>query len=246
MDRFYIAPGNWEASRLDGEEAHHCLRVMRKAEGDEVEVFDGVGRWARGVISGAEGESVTLTKTAQGRSGMPAPEVTLCVAIPKGKTMDLVIQKAVELGVARIQPLITERTVARPDDVQKKQSKWQRVALEACKQCGQNVLPKVETALPIGSWLPMRFSSAKGIVAVLDPAAPLLRTHLRESVARTDSIEIVIGPEGDLSDAETAALCGEGFAPVSFGTIVLRVETAAIFALGAVRYEFGGRQAERG
>ncbi|NNC86843.1 MAG: RNA methyltransferase, partial [Akkermansiaceae bacterium] len=166
-------------------------------------------------------------------------QVGLCVAIPKGKTMELVVQKAVELGVARIQPLVTERTVVKVHDAGKKQSKWQRVALEACKQCGQNVLPVVAAPQAVGDWLPGRGEGAAGLVASLAGGAREFRGVLRGFAEPPAAVDLLIGPEGDFTPEEIAAAVAAGFVPVSLGGIVLRVETAALYALSALRYEFG-------
>src|SRR5210317_765806 len=134
MDRFFVNPEEWDEERivLRGDEAHHCLRVMRKVVGDRVELFDGEGRWAEGELVEASGREATLSVREHGVQEALRPGLILMVAIPKGKTMDLVVQKAVELGVAEIRPLVTERTVVRVDrkDGVRKQEKWQRIALE--------------------------------------------------------------------------------------------------------------------
>ena len=146
MDRFFLAPEEWGEERLTlgGDEAHHAIRVMRKQVGDEIEVFDGQGRWARGGITALTKSELILEVSESGISERIQPEITLAVCIPKGKTMDLIVQKSVELGVTTIQPLISKNTVVKISserDAQEKSRKWQRIALEACKQCGQNWLP---------------------------------------------------------------------------------------------------------
>ena len=239
VDRFYIPPDHWAGFHLEGDEAHHCSRVMRKSVGDVVEVFDGAGRRAQAGIAGIEGGSVLLEKHREVCAEPPAPRVTLGIAIPKGKTMELVVQKAVELGVACIQPLVTEHTVVRVDDVARKQAKWQRVALEACKQCGQDFLPRVEGPQPLGAWLPMRIRDATGIVASLAEGAREFRGVLEGLDPAPAKIEILVGPEGDFTAGEISAVVAEGFVPVSLGKGVLRVETAVLYCLSVLRYEFG-------
>jgi 16S rRNA (uracil1498-N3)-methyltransferase len=238
MDRFFLPPENWPEAELRGEEAHHCARVMRKTAGDELEVFDGRGRWARAEVAGIESGAVRLDLGETGRDRVITPQVTLAVAIPKGKTMDLVVQKAVELGVARIRPLLTEHTVVKAGDASRKRDKWQRVALEACKQCGQNLLPMVEGPCPLDEWLPQRSGDAAALIASLSGGAGSLRGVLRGFEPRPAQVELLVGPEGDFTPGEVAAAVESGFAPVSLGPLVLRVETAALFLLGALRYEF--------
>ena len=147
MDRFFVAEGGWGHSKavLSLEESHHCVRVMRKSAGDKIEVFDGAGRWARGVIAEGSDREVTVLVEEEGNVQGKKPSLLMAIAVTKGKTMELVIQKAVELGVDRIQPLLTENVAVHwSEEVLKgKQEKWRRVAMEACKQCGQNIVPEV-------------------------------------------------------------------------------------------------------
>ncbi|RYD26018.1 MAG: 16S rRNA (uracil(1498)-N(3))-methyltransferase, partial [Verrucomicrobiaceae bacterium] len=166
------------------------------------------------------------------------PRIHLAQAVPKGKTMDLIVQKAVELGVASIQPLITRRTVVQveADDADRKSSKWQRVALEACKQCGQDLLPVVEPARSFSEWLPRCGRGLKVIASLFDGARPL-RDVLR-STEPPEDVTLLIGPEGDFTPEEGEAALAAGFQAASLGEIVLRAETAAFFAISAVRYEF--------
>ena len=110
MDRFWISPDHWiEPFRLTGEEARHCGRVMRKREGDLIELFDGQGRWARGRIASIARDEIEINPIESGESPLLHPRIEIAVGIPKGKTFDLIIQKAVELGVDAIQPILSEQ-----------------------------------------------------------------------------------------------------------------------------------------
>lgn len=243
MDRFYLPPADWTADsfRLSGDEAHHCLRVMRKAIGDPVELFDGEGRWARGVIEQTGSEVVGRVEES-GSTAPVGPRLVLCVAIPKGKTMELIVQKAVELGVAAVQPLVTEHTVVRLAGVdgERKRDKWQRVALEACKQCGQNHLPEVRAPQSLGAWLAEPSSATARFLASLVPGARAFREVIGEITTLPAEVEMLIGPEGDFSMEETEAALAAGFLPVTLGAIVLRVETAALYCLSALRFSWPG------
>jgi 16S rRNA (uracil1498-N3)-methyltransferase len=161
------------------------------------------------------------------------------VAIPKGKTMELIVQKAVELGVSAIQPLVTEHTVVRVEgkDAVRKGGKWQRVALEACKQCGQNLLPLVHAPAGFGSWLSERGGERRGIMASLAEGARPFREVIAELPDGVDELDVLIGPEGDFSAGETTAAVESGFQPVTLGVITLRVETAVLFCLSVLGYE---------
>lgn len=244
MDRFHVSPADWDPERivLRGDEAHHCLRVMRKEAGDRVEVFDGKGRWAVAEVTGGAGSEAVLVVRDHGVQAPLRPGLVLLVAIPKGKTMDLVVQKAVELGVAAVQPLVTERTVVRLDgrDGERKREKWQRVALEACKQCGQNLLPEIRPPLDLAAALATEPDAVKIMASLAEGARPF-----REVVEALDGcperVAVLIGPEGDFSPGETRAALDAGFRAVTLGEIVLRVETAALYCLSALRFWWQGR-----
>jgi 16S rRNA (uracil1498-N3)-methyltransferase len=170
----------------------------------------------------------------------PLPAINLAQAIPKGKNMDLIVQKAVELGVTAVQPLVTKNTIVQPGEG--KSDKWRRTALEACKQCGQDTLPQIADSLPFDRWLecgagvPPAAHHLK-IIASLAPGAKPLREVLHAHPGTT-AATLLVGPEGDFTAEENAAALAAGFLPVSLGDIVLRVETATLFCISALRYEF--------
>ncbi len=242
MARFFLPAEAWDgpAWELDGDEARHALRVMRLHAGDTCTVFDGRGRAAEAKIVSTEGSSrLTLEPVAYLPQAPTIAGITLCQAIPKGSNMDLIVQKAVEMGVNRIIPLVTERTIVRltAKEAEAKAQKWRRTALEACKQCGQNTLPIVETPLPFREWLSQTSDSGVHLHAALTPEARGLRSVLEN--ARADGIReasLLVGPEGDFTPEENAAAAARGFIPVTFGPIVLRVETAAFLGIAAIRY----------
>ncbi len=238
MPRFFLSPDAWaEESLLQGDEARHLGQVMRAGPGERVEVFDGCGRSADAEVLEVAKKAVRLRLGEERRADEPRPRVALAQAIPKGKTMDLIVQKAVELGVAEIQPLVTSHTVVRPDA--RKAEKWQRVALEACKQCGQNVLPQVREPAEFGAWLTARDAAVPGLMASLADGARGFREVLGGFSETPAALEMLIGPEGDFSAGETAAALEAGFRPVTLGEIVLRVETAALYCVGALRFWWG-------
>jgi len=245
MPRFLLRPEDWKAGVLRGDEARHFAQVLRGKAGDRITVFDGAGRRAAANVLQVSREQVSLELSEAATTAPTPPRVTLAQAIPKGKTMDLIVQKAVELGVAAIQPLVTRHTVVQPDGG--KAEKWTRTALEACKQCGQDTLPRIDEPLPFDRWLEREpgAPSAAGqlrIVASLAAGAMPLRELLRDArdVTAVTDLTLLVGPEGDFSPEETRAALDAGFHPATLGSIVLRVETAALYCLSAVRYEFAG------
>ena len=238
MNRYYLPPTHWGENQLSltGEEAHHATRVMRVKVDEVIEIFDGNGKSAVCTVLDADRRTVSCAVEQTTDHEAPAHPITLCQSIPKGSNMELIIQKSVEIGVNAIQPLITERTVARPDAMKKKQEKWQRVALEACKQCGQNYLPEVKEPVHFQPWITSLQAFDTPLIASLDEHSLHLKEHLQTTPLK-GNIGLLIGPEGDFSPEEYQLAYGAGFQPISFGYIVMRVETAAIFGLSVIQHE---------
>lgn len=240
VSRYYLESSRWSDKELilEGGEAHHCVRVLRSKMGDRVEVFDGEGRCVDGELLELAKDRVVIGVRGEVCCDENVGEVHLCQAIPKGGNMELIVQKAVELGVTSIQPLITENTVARAEQLGKKQEKWQRIALEACKQCGQNVLPKVLPALKFEEWVKHadQLKADMNIVAALhDQSVPLVEVFSSTSVAK--SVKLLVGPEGDFSGSEYDSLIDLDYRLVSLGNIVMRAETATLYCLSVLKHE---------
>ena len=240
MPRFHLPPADWQAAVLTGDEARHLTQVLRIKPGAKVTVFDGNGKRAEAEVLATTRDEVALRIGEAITPPAPRPAITLAQAIPKGKNMDLIVQKAVELGVAAIQPLVTKNTIVHPGEG--KSDKWRRTALEACKQCGQDRLPHIADPLPFERWIANGSGSlpaahSLNLIASLAPGAEPLREVLRAH-PETAAATLLIGPEGDFTTDETTAALAAGFLPVTLGEIVLRVETAALFCLSALRYEF--------
>ena len=242
MHRCFIDPERWEAGciRPSASETHHLQHVLRAEDGDAVMVFDGVGHQARASVC-IEGNELVLAVAAIAKVEKRACNLSLIQAIPKGARMDLIVEKATELGVARITPVITDRGVVRLDTKQacKRAERWNRIALSASKQCGTPWIPQIDKAQSYRNAL----RGLSGVDAVLigslsEGVRPLYEIVelLRPNAPR--SIAVIIGPEGDLTSAETAAAVEVGALPVSFGGLTLRVETAALYAASVLAYEF--------
>jgi 16S rRNA (uracil1498-N3)-methyltransferase len=170
MHRFYIPPNEWnqDAPILHGAEAHHARDVLRLTAGNKVVLFNGRGRELTAEIISVDGAEVHLRKLYEATTPPLPCRITLAQAIPKGKNMDLIVQKAVEIGAAEIAPLISDRTIVHLDEetAAQKQSKWQNIAIEAAKQCGQNWLPDVR----IPRKLPQFFCGVEaGVLATPKP-----------------------------------------------------------------------------
>ncbi|MFK7911379.1 MAG: 16S rRNA (uracil(1498)-N(3))-methyltransferase [Akkermansiaceae bacterium] len=243
MNRYFLQAGAWDEHTLTltDEEAHHATRVMRVNEGEKVELFDGEGQSAICTVTQATRQSVECKVESTNSQPRDKHPITLCQAIPKGGNMELIVQKAVELGVSEILPLITAHTVARPEALSKKREKWQRIALEACKQCGQNHLPNILTPATFSEWIKTDSTADTKLIAALDPQAQHLKKLLEEKPI-TGSVDLLVGPEGDFSPSEYSLAYGVGYTPISFGDIVLRVETATLYGLSILRHELSAIQ----
>lgn len=238
INRYYLPAEQWCSCELvlTGDEAHHCVRVLRQKVGDWIVVFDGEGKSVKCQIVSADKSRVILEQDGPVVIQERGFAIHLGQAIPKAGNMELIVQKAVELGIASIQPLSTKNTVAKADE--KKVQKWQRIALEACKQCGQNWLPEVKPVKSVKEWLDAREKSELEVVAALDPRSEEMSQVLTSSNL-VSSATLLVGPEGDFSQGEYDAVICSGFQPVSLGEIVLRVETATLYCLSVMKYELG-------
>lgn len=245
MHRFFLAPELLldNSPILTDEEAHHCLNVLRHEAGDKVVVFDGQGNEATAIIDSVTKSSAQLKILLRAKSNPMRCKISLAQAIPKGKNMDLIVQKAVELGAAAIYPILSERTVVQlsDDELSEKRAKWQAVALEACKQCGQNFLPRVHTPVsPKGFFEQVAPPGMRLIASLQSGAMPIKKVLSEASEAATDlpsDVTVLVGPEGDFTPAELSLARSHGCQPITLGPIILRTETAAIYCMSVLGHE---------
>jgi 16S rRNA (uracil1498-N3)-methyltransferase len=237
MVRFYLPGTVAREVVLEGSQAHHALRVQRLQRGERVVVFNGEGGEYEGTVASCARNRVTIEIAEFHAIERESPlQVTLAQGISAGDNMDFTIQKAVELGVYRIQPLDTARSVVRlsGERAKRRVEHWQRVSISACEQCGRNRIPAVEPITHFGDWL--NSLDASGVKLLLSPqaAAPLI------SLRRPDGpILLLAGPEGGLSPDEEQAALAAGLRAVALGPRVLRTETAAVAALSAMQALWG-------
>ncbi len=240
--RMYI-PGELEPGRpcaLPPSQTHHAMRVLRLKKGDSVILFNGDGAEYAAVIVEASRDRFALDVTGRETMDREAPfAVTLAQAVSGGERMDYTIQKAVELGVAAIQPLEARRSVVRlsAERAQKRLAHWQAVAIAACEQCGRNRVPRVLPLVQLDGFLASRaMQRDEGRRVLLSPSSA---RGLRELDRPVGGIVMLAGPEGGFSLEEERAAVQAGFVPIRLGPRVLRTETAAVAALAAMQALWG-------
>src|ERR1700720_549895 len=229
MHRFYISPENWnpDVLSLSGAEAHHARDVLRMKRGDRAVLFNGRGREITAEIVDLTGYEVRLRKLHETETPPFRCRITLGQAVPKGKNMDLIVQKAVEIGAAEIAPLISERTIVDLDakEAEQKRSKWQQIVVEAAKQCGQNWLPTVQTPRKLKEFFAQQAGHDLRLVGSLQPDALHLKHILSEYRERhgdsPPAVFMMGGPGGDFTPAEVGLAKSHGCRPISLGPIIL-------------------------
>jgi 16S rRNA (uracil1498-N3)-methyltransferase len=243
--RAYCSPPEKEPTeiRLSPEESHHLVIVNRAKKGDTVVAFDGRGgEWICELASDAKSGATLKVRFTQKIKPLPY-EITLGQALPKGQFMDAIVRKATEIGASRIAPLESERTQVHLDGERqdKKIEKWQTAALEAAKQCGNAWLPEVLPLQKAASFVEASQAYDLKLIASLQPGAKSLKTVLGQYKTNTGRVPKkvlwLIGPEGDFTPAELSLAQSNGFEPITLGPLVLRCETAAVYALSILSYE---------
>lgn len=227
---------------LPAAQAHHTVRVLRLGVGDSLTLFDGRGTEYPAAIMGSDRHGMTVRLTGERAVDRESPlQVTLVQGVSSGERMDYTVQKAVELGIAHIQPVTSQRSVVRLKDAraEKRVAHWQLVAIAACEQCGRNVLPEVAPVLDFRDWLatlPAAAGAAAGGRLILDPEGEL---RMAEMPAPSGPLMLLAGPEGGFDETEIAMARSLGFAGLRLGPRVLRTETAALAALAALQARWG-------
>jgi 16S rRNA (uracil1498-N3)-methyltransferase len=248
LTRVYVEAELTAGGRVDlpPDTAAHLAKVLRARAGDELILFNGDGREFNGAIEAVRGSRVAASVGDGRQMDRESPlSITLVQCVPRGDRMDFIVQKATELGVARIVPVLSQRSVVRLDKSQaeSKTHHWRAVAVSACEQCGRNRLPSIEAAQPLLSYLgepapgaPLRLllqpeSAPHGSAAAQGPAGA--------AGGKVVEAQIAIGPEGGFASDELEAFRVAGFSQVGLGPRVLRTETAAIAALVWLQARFG-------
>lgn len=235
LSRFFIdAPLSVGRHLLPEAQAHYIGRVLRLAAGDAVQLFDGSGQEFVGelVEVGKKSVQVELREQFAGLAESPL-HLHLGQGLSRGERMDWAIQKATELGVTEITPIVSERCEVRLKDerADKRLAHWRQIAISACEQCGRSVVPVIHPPLALAEWLAQTTAELK---LVLHPVAEPLSSH-----ARPASLAFLIGPEGGLSEAEVQQARRAGYQAARLGPRVLRTETAPVVALSVAQQLWG-------
>lgn len=223
---------------LDPRESHHLARVFRARKGETVDLLDGQGKIYHGQILEADPKGTRVE--VESIEVFPRSPLSVCLlqSMPKGKSMDLILRMATEIGVASVQPVFTDQgeLQIKGDRLQSKVEKWRLTMIESCKQCGLPFLPELKQPIGLQEWLAQNEAGALGsirIVASLQEGSRPLRETLADAGALSEAV-VAVGPEGDFSEREYAALRESAFRPVRLGAYVLRAETAAAYLLSVV------------
>jgi 16S rRNA (uracil1498-N3)-methyltransferase len=240
MPRVYIPPERigGEGIVLKSKEARYILAVLRLGSGDEVTVFDGEGREYRTMLTDDYEEGVYLSIQEELSPERESPlRITLGQGILKGEKMKFVIQKATELGVDRIIPLVSSRSIPLVEGEREtlRIERWRRIAQEAAKQCGRTVVPEIATIHELGDFL----SQDEGTRVILWEGEPTPLREVIENLEPKGGITLLIGPEGGFSEEEVSTAQGSGFLVAGLGQRILRAETASLSVLSILQHRFG-------
>lgn len=217
------------------EECHYLLQVLRMRPGEEIDIVDGTGVVYHGVIGSADKKtvSVDILNTQQGSHEMET-KITLYQSVAKGEKMDLAIQKSVELGVHKIVPVLSDRCVVKLDGKGNKTDRWQKIALEAARQSGRDIVPVVTEPVPFKKAVASCSENLK-MIPWEEVKGVTIRNVLTSRTAK--SIAVFIGPEGGFTPAEADLARSCDITPVTLGKRILRSETAGPAVIAMITYE---------
>jgi 16S rRNA (uracil1498-N3)-methyltransferase len=242
VPRFHVATGMvaGDVGReivLPDAAGHHALRVLRLAVGDPLTLFNGAGgEFAATLVRADKRDAWVLLDAFSPVERESALAVTLVQGIAANDAMDFVVRRAVELGVAAVQPVVAARSARFPSDERgrKRLAHWRQIVVSACEQCGRNRVPPVHDVADLDAWLAARATVRPGIV--LDPAASIV---IGAVPAPGSSVDVLVGPEGGFTSDEVARAARAGLTSVRMGPRILRTETASLAALSAIHAMWG-------
>lgn len=242
MQRYFVRPEQMAETsvHIEGEDVHHITRVMRMKPGDRIICSNGCGRDVLAVIESIRDQYVLAAIIQELEQTRELPvEVTVAQSLPKGDKMDWIVQKTTELGARRIIPFISSRTVIRwsDDKSARRRQRWQKIAKEAAEQAHRSRIPSVEAPM---SWQELLAKSREFDAALLayEGEETLSLKNVFSSSRPFARLLLVIGPEGGFDPQEVQQAVDHQMIPVSLGRRILRTETAALYALAALSYQF--------
>lgn len=240
MKRIFLENVTTDYVTISGDEANHLARSLRARRGDKITAVDGSGNCAVLELIDFDKETIKARRVSEIKKIVAEKKIILADCLPKQNRFDNIIEKATELGVDKIEPLISDRTIARPGGArtQSKLERWRRIAKEVAEQCARNTIPEIEEIRGLDDWL-------KEITPLDDETLLLFcwemeqETTVREvlKVNRDKNIIVLIGPEGGFSEREVFAIKAAGGVSVTLGKRILKTDTAAISVLAMINYE---------
>lgn len=241
MPHFFLAPGalQGDAVTLTGSLASHVVGALRHRTGDQLTVVDERGERYRLVLTEADARRVRGTVVERlPRFEPQGPRITLAQAVLKGSHMDSVLQRATELGVHDIIPLVTRRTVVRPREqrASRQVERWRTIVLEAAQQSERTAIPNVHDPHPIDDWIRSNIADRPTRILLWERETSQSLRALLEHEEPGDRVELLVGPEGGFDPTEVDRARAAGFVPVSLGRAILRAETAGAAALTILQY----------
>ena len=248
MRRFFVEEQDIKENQvtIKGDEARHIAQVLRLKERDKIKVFTGKGKeYLTEIIQASKKEVIGKVLKESKLDTEPPIEITLVQGLPKSDKMDFIVQKVTELGVKKVIPVITQRTIVRLDKekAEKRRNRWQRIALEAAKQSGRAIVPEVREAIPFIQALDNLNRESLNLIPWEEETSTSLKEVLKNHTSHiphlVSQITVFIGPEGGFTSEEIEAAKEKGAIPVSLGPRLLRTETAGLAALVMILYELG-------
>ncbi|SHG85518.1 16S rRNA (uracil1498-N3)-methyltransferase [Thermosyntropha lipolytica DSM 11003] len=244
MHRFFVSRDNIKGREafIDKEEAHHIQKVLRLKEGDRITLFDGQGWEYYAFLQGVRDKKlVAWIEEAQKVDNEPPFRVNLVQGIPKGDKMELIIQKAVELGVYSIYPVLTERTVVtlKGEKETRKVERWRQIALEACKQCRRNIIPEIKPVISLRDMLEL-IAGKPALMFYENEQYNGIKKVLQENRDKIkEEVFLLVGPEGGFAPGEADLAREKGIILCRLGPRILRTETASLAGISIILYELG-------
>lgn len=242
MQRYFIEPHLMSDREvvITGDDVHHIVKVMRYSIGDSILVSDGVGRAVKARLTLLEKDQVRAEIVEELTEVRELPiRVTIGQGLPKGDKLEWIIQKGTEMGAYAFQPFSSERTIVKIDEKKegKKLDRWQKIAKEAAEQAHRSILPKVLNPTSLKALLDTSQSYTTRIIAYEQETSVGLK-DVSDRLRESDSLLVLIGPEGGFSQEEVAQAQAAGFVSVQLGPRILRTETASQYVLAALSFHF--------